>query len=161
MQLFILDREPTVAVQCLSDCHVRKMCLETAQILSSVMCLNHYDSLEDMPKPYNPKHPVIQAIKTPSQINWVLHYNDALQEEYEYRFGKEHAYWGIRFDYNVMYNLYPFPSVKSPEGLARDFKDFTTDKTDIVEAHRDYYRHKKTIIKNWAYTNRKEPGWLV
>lgn len=161
MQLSILDREPTVAVKYLSDCHVRKMCLETAQILSSVMYLNHYDLLENMPKPYNPKHPVIQAIKTPAQINWVLHYNDALQEEYKYRFGKEHAYYGIRLYYNVMYSLKPFPPVKSPEGLARDFKDFCTDKSDIVEAHRDYYRYKKSIIKNWKYTLRKEPEWLV
>ena len=37
MQLFILDHDPGRVPAMLCDVHVRKMCLETAQILSSVI----------------------------------------------------------------------------------------------------------------------------
>lgn len=159
MQLFILDKNPILAVRCLCDCHVRKMCLETAQILSSVMFNKGITVDEALPKPYNPKHPVIQAIQTPEQINWVLCYNFSLHHEFYMRFMKVHAYNTLKYKYaNALCDNKQYFSC---EGLARDFKDFYTDKTDIVEAYRDYYRYKKTIIKNWTYTNRKEPVWLM
>ena len=31
---------------------------------------------------------------------------------------------------------------------------------EIVEAYREYYRFKKSIIRNWKYTNAEEPEWL-
>lgn len=37
MNIFVLDKNPSMAAQMLCDCHVRKMCVETAQILSGVM----------------------------------------------------------------------------------------------------------------------------
>ena len=40
MQLFILDYNPKKAAQMLADTHVRKMCLETAQILSAILIKN-------------------------------------------------------------------------------------------------------------------------
>lgn len=159
MQLFILDREPSVAVQYLSDCHVCKMCLETAQILSSVMFNKGITVDETLPKPYNPKHPVIQAIQSPEQINWVFCYYFSLHHEFYMRFHKPHAYNILKYTYADA--LYDIKRNISCEGLARDFKDFCTDKSDIVEAHRDYYRYKKSIIKNWKYTYREEPEWLL
>lgn len=53
MQLFILDYEPSASVQMMSDCHVIKMCLETAQILSSVRFNKGFEHNEIIPKPYN------------------------------------------------------------------------------------------------------------
>ena len=159
MQLFILDKNPTLASRYLSDCHVIKMCLETAQILSSV-CFNRGISIpKQCPKPYNPKHPVIQAIKTPEQIQWVVSYNYDLHTEFLHRFGKPHAY----FWNSILYcDLLGVQNKKtSCNDLACDFKDFYTEKSDIVKAHRQYYKYKKSIIKNWKYTNRIEPVWLV
>lgn len=161
MQLFVLDRCPVHSAMYLADVHVIKMCLETAQILSSVMTIKGLPLFEGAPKAYNTRHPVIRAIDTQDKIDWVLRHNLALQVEFIYRFHKQHKYYKLALDYikklsslNLMFNI------QLPEGLARDFKDFTTDKTDIVEAHRDYYKFKKSIIKRWKYTNREEPEWL-
>ena len=59
MQIFVLDYDPKKAASYLSDIHLNKMCLETAQILSSIMVVNHIDLVEGMPKPFNVRHPVI------------------------------------------------------------------------------------------------------
>lgn len=72
MQLFILDFTPSVSVRMMSDCHVIKMCLETAQILSSVRFNKGFEHNCLIPKPYNPKHPVITAIDNQEKINWLL-----------------------------------------------------------------------------------------
>ena len=39
MNIFVLDPDPEKAASMLCDCHVRKMCLETAQILSACMVI--------------------------------------------------------------------------------------------------------------------------
>ena len=59
MQLFILDYAPRRAAGMLCDVHLRKMCLETAQILSSVLFLQGRELCPEMPRVYNPAHPVI------------------------------------------------------------------------------------------------------
>ena len=64
MQLFILDRNPYRAVEMLADVHVRKMCLETAQILSAVMVINGNLLSENMPAIYNINHPQLALHQT-------------------------------------------------------------------------------------------------
>lgn len=161
MQLFILDRCPVHSAMYLADVHVIKMCLETAQILSSIMAIKGLPLFEGAPKPYNTRHPVIKAIDTQAKLNWVLNHNIALQAEFIYRFHKQHKYFKLFGNYiETLSVLEQVAKQASPEGLARDFKDFTTTKEDIVEAHRDYYKFKKSIIKRWKYTNREEPDWL-
>lgn len=161
MQLFVLDRCPVHSAMYLADVHVIKMCLETAQILSSVMVIKGLPLFEGAPKAYNTRHPVIRAIDTQAKINWVLHYNLALHIEFMYRFRKKHKYYGLARTYiGTLTMMEQLTENESPEGLARDFKDFTTTKEDIVEAHRDYYKLKKSIIRRWKYTNREEPAWL-
>ena len=61
MNIFVLDEYPSVAAQMLCDCHLRKMCVETAQILSGVMLRRGMELLDGMPRPQNVKHPVIVA----------------------------------------------------------------------------------------------------
>ena len=158
MQLFILSRSPLESAMSLSDVHLRKMCLETAQILSSVMCRKEIPLRIDMPCPYHLNHPVITAIRTREQINWVASYNEFLHLEYLIRFGKHHAYCRLAEGYTGI--LYDPSCGCSPEGLARDFKDFQTAEPDLISAHREYYRFKKTIIRNWKFTGTEEPLWL-
>jgi hypothetical protein len=159
MQLYVLDYNPQKAVEYLADCHVIKMCLETAQILSYVRFNNGMEYIEGLPKPYNPKHPVIKAINSPEKINWLLDYNKAIHQEYIYRFNKEHAYHKIVDIYEGLRNSCGY----SLEHLdfARDFKDFSTPKKDLVESFKDYYRFKKSIIKRWKYSKRIEPDWMA
>ena len=159
MQLYVLDKNPSKAVEMLADCHIIKMCLETAQILSSVIENNHLTKSENLPKPYNPNHPVIKAIDNQFKINYVLDYNSELHKEYIRRFNKPHAYFKLVKDYFDI--LKKSTTIKDDFSFARDFKDFNSEKNDIVEAYREYYRYKKSIIKRWKYTNSVEPNWLL
>lgn len=159
MQLFILDKDPGVAVQYLADCHVVKMCLETAQILSALLMIEGHSLLPGLPKPQNLTHPVIRAIDTNNKKLFVALYNYKLQLEYTHRFNKTHAYRYLVPYYREI--LCKDNTSYDCSGLAAVFKDFTTDKEDLIQAHRDYYRHKKQLINKWKYTKRKEPAWLL
>lgn len=160
MQLFILDRHPILAAQMLCDTHLRKMCLETSQILSGVMFHRHLPLRRMMPQVYNPHHPVITAINSPAKINWVLRYNAALHNEYFYRFGKYHAYYPLSAIYIRILYTPGIPQEENQWDFARSFKDMKCDEPDIVEAYRRYYRFKKQLIRNWNYSRRPEPYWL-
>ena len=161
MQLFVLDYNPEDAVKSLSDIHLRKMCLETAQILSSIMVNKGVPTCFNMPKPFNLKHPVIKAINTSKKINWLLEYNHKLHDEYLYRFGKSHSYHSLVDLYkSKLLKHISEKTEKSDLDFAKDFKDVEILDEDIVEAYRKYYKYKKSIIKQWKYTNREEPTWL-
>ena len=157
MQLFILDRDPEVAASMLCDSHLRKMCLETAQILSSIMTIKNISPESGMPKAYNLKHPVITALETPYKIDWIVLHNIALHREYIRRFGKEHSYMKLA----MQYKKYLFSeNAEFDDSFCRNFKDFQSPHQDIVAAYRSYYIHKKSIMKKWSYTNAAEPVWL-
>ena len=160
MQLYVLDYNTQKSVEMLSNCHVIKMCLETSQILSSVRFNLGVDLNNLMPKPYNPNHPVIKAINNNHKINWLLDYNRCLHNEYIYRFDKKHSYFKLIELYEDMRDNSINELNIDFLDFARDFKDFNTNKTDLVESFREYYKFKKSIIKNWKYTKRKEPIWL-
>lgn len=159
MQLFVLDYLPQNAAMMLCDKHLRKMCLENAQILSCLLAerevLPWY-----MPKVYNPRHPVVLNLNTPGKINWCIDYNDFLHQEYFFRFGKDHSYRKLAGIYRAGLSV-PLSDGK-PETLdfARNFKDFVPVSQDIVQAYREYYCYKKKIMKSFVYTRRPEPEWL-
>jgi len=160
MQLFILDLDPEKVPAMLCDAHVRKMCLETAQILSSVIRLQKKKLPPGLPKPYNVNHPVIRALDTAQKINWAVQFNTALQREYCRRFGKKHAYFERAESYRKI--LFRPGAAILPTGwtFARAFKDVKITELDIVTAYRQYYRHKRKVIRNWHYTKTEPPGWL-
>ena len=158
MQLFILDRDPEKSAQMLCDVHLRKMCLETAQILSCVLVRSGSVPESGMPRPYNRHHPVVKALDTPFKINYVLHLNSALHKEFFHRFGKHHVYHKLCPLYYA--KLYQETTTED-WSFCRNFKDFTPVEDDIVSAYRSYYRYKKSIIRQWQYTRRNEPEWLL
>ena len=159
VQLFILDENPRKAAICLCDKHLRKMCLENAQILSSVMFNWHLSRLPAMPKPYNPQHPVIKKIDNQAKLNWVLIYNLALHREYVYRFGKPHAYSALAPEYIRL--LYRRGVAADDLSFALVFKDFSSASSDTVTAYRQYYCYKKRAMKDFSYTKRTQPAWLI
>lgn len=161
MQLFILDYNPIKSVEMLSDCHIIKMCLETSQILSSIRFNKGLKWISPLPKPYNPNHPVILAINNSDKLNWLLDYNQALHDEFVFRFNKKHCYFDLIKYYENLRDNAILNYKKSNLTFARDFKNFNTNKIDLVESFRDYYKFKKSIIKRWKYTNREEPKWLI
>lgn len=160
MQLFILDEIPERAAGMLCDSHLRKMCMETAQILSSVLYRRGRAVPEQLPKPYNPSHPVILAVDTPEKICWVIRYNLSLHREYFRRFGKRHAYYSFCRIYRKLFSCTAISLRKEDLTFARDFKDIEIREPDIIQAYREYYRYKKKKLRSWKYTNAPEPDWI-
>ena len=157
MQLFILDPEPEAAATMLCDVHLRKMCLETAQILSSVIVRCGGELLPQMPRAYNINHPVITALDTPFKINWAVRHNEGLQREYGYRFGRRHAYWSLTAVYRE--KRFTAGAVVEDWSFARNFSGVGIAEPSIIGAYREYYRYKKQLLSRWHYTRREEPPW--
>jgi hypothetical protein len=157
MNIFVLDKDPGLAVQMLCDCHVRKMCMETAQILSGVMLRNGFKLIDRMPKPQNVNHPVISAIDAPEKIIWVCVYYYYLLKEYAYRFNKLHKYTGVFLEYYPIFTPGVMPDCT---GLAKYCGDLDVSQLDIVSAYRMYYTEVKKpqlIAKNlWKFTQRED-----
>lgn len=161
MNIFVLDKNPKKAARMLCDCHLRKMCVETAQILSGVMLRRGIPLLDGMPKPQNINHPVIVAAEaTQEATKWTVDYNDFLYLEYRYRFDKEHALFHIAAEYQEFLTQIEVCKSDYCTHLAKCCGDLDVANLDIVTAYRKYYTEvKKTQLaaKNlWKFTNRED-----
>ena len=163
MNIFVLDVKPSKAAEMLCNCHVRKMCMETAQILSGVMLRRKLELLRDMPKLQNLNHPVIVAADSDpvdDALDWVLNYNFALHKEYAKRFGHCHAYSVLTLKYiNELWSGGDGDCTK----LSKCCGDLDVEDLDIVTAYRKYYTEvKKPALANqklWKFTNRED--WTI
>ena len=161
MNIFVLDEEPDVAAQMLCDYHLRKMCVETAQILSGVMLRRGIALLDGMPKPQNINHPVIVAAASATDAtNWTCFYFFFILREFHIRFGKHHKYFAIfplYFD-----TLLGIDLSDDHTKLAKCCGDLDVSGLDIVTAYLKYYTEVKkpqlqakglwhfTKIKDWT-----------
>lgn len=146
MNIFALDRDPAKAAQYLCDKHIVKMCLETAQILSTIS--------GGLYKPTHANHPcTLWAKETLGNYRWLLQHGKAIGLEYSYRYGKEHKSTEIilsceDFKPNDIESMTSFVLAMPDE-----FK-----KSDPIESYRDYYMSKQ-LFCNW--TNRDIPEWFL
>jgi Pyrimidine dimer DNA glycosylase len=135
MNIFVLDTNPVTAAQMQCDKHVIKMCLETAQILSTV-CGGPY-------KPTHAKHPcTLWAAANRTNFNWLVRHGLALCAEYTARYGKRHKCQAV------------IESIAPPAWLPIGVSDFVQcmpdefkDKDPVV-AYRKYY-HSKAAFATW------------
>ena len=159
MNVFVIDKDPAVAAQMLCDCHVRKMCVETAQILSGVMLRRGMTLLDGMPKPQNVNHPVIVAAASSEEAtNWTCFYFYSILREFHIRFKKPHKYFTISPLY--LDALVGIDSSDDHSNLAICCGDLDVSGLDIVSAYRKYYLEVKkpqlSAKKMWKFTNRKD-----
>lgn len=160
MNIFVLDQEPRVAPSMLCDCHVTKMCVETAQIIGGTLNgFNMFMTACYFPKTPNINHPVIKAVNTIESFNWLLLYFSEILDEFKYRRGKPHKYdkEGVRHLINDLYcNYRPY----SCEGLYKCCTGMNTDGLDVVTAYKQYYTElKKPQLQNknlWKFTKRED-----
>jgi len=88
MNIFVSSFDPIESAQFLDDKRVVKMCLESAQILSTVMNEN---GLNGPYKTTHKNHPIVKWVKESSENYWwLIEHFSALCDEYNLRFNKEH-----------------------------------------------------------------------
>lgn len=158
MNIFFLDRDPILAATNQCDCHVVKMVLESAQLLSTAHQKNHREK-NKLPiyKITHPNHPCTHWVESgEDNYLWLAKHAKALLDEYYFRYGKVHKSTPI-----INWCAYWIPNI--PEGwtepaqaMPDEFKD-----DDPVEAYRNYYVYKSQTLKRFRYSRREMPKWLV
>lgn len=160
MNVFVLDLDPAIAARYHNDAHVRKMIVESGQILSAALRANGVESLI-LYKETHKNHPCTRLAATNrNNFLWVLTLMEELGREYKHRTGKIHKSMGIvseihRYQYRI------------PDGSNLGFAQAMPEKyksNDVVSAYRDYYKNEKKFMKNGrlmeVYTNRDLPEFL-
>lgn len=171
MNLFVTDIDPVQCAIALDDKRVGKMLMECNQMMS--VGIKYYDPAAESGWEDGPglvtlgkthmNHPVsIWVRETRANFLWCCHHAEALEVEFEHRFGKKHAS-GERTPYLRKFStlipygsLTPFQNSAANHGLGIDF----SEETNVTEAYRAY------LAKRWAtdklepkWTNRSEPSW--
>lgn len=144
MNIFILSRDPILAAQYQCDKHVVKMCLETAQILSTINGGPY--------KPTHPHHPcTVWARSSQANYEWLWMHGMALCEEYTHLYGKRHK----SQDVIEQLSIAPVSGGELTEHIQCMPDQYKC--ADVVEAYRAYYRGDKEGFAKW--TKRKVPDW--
>lgn len=152
MNIFILDYNIKQSAQYHCDKHVVKMCIEYAQLLSSV----HHHYLGDAPYRLTHKnHPcAIWARASLSNYEYLLELALELGDEYTYRYGKHHK------SIQIVESLPPIKFIDI--GLTNFAKAIANPEIkaipDTVDAYREYYRKEKSNFATWK--NRPVPDWM-
>ena len=161
MNLFILDRMPSIAAQFNNDAHVRKIILEAIEMMGYA-----YDDGDFKPWPWLHKtgrhvnHPMsIWVRDTRQNFDWTLQHAYALCEEFTFRFGKIHK-CQAHLDW-IASNL-PLDNLPSlfqtdwPRCFA-EYKQSIELSDNAVFDYRRYYMIAKRHLAKW--TRRGEPEW--
>jgi len=167
MNIFVLDRNPTIAAQQMCDKHVVKMIVESAQMLST--CHRMADGeLETRPSvsgkrmvPYyrlddwresklykavHFKHPCnIWLRESVNNYQWLFKHFGALLREYRLRYDKNHKCEDL-YDALVWVpqNIPFIPQTEFAQAMPDEYKQ-----KDVVLAYRSYYNKFKSDIAKW------------
>jgi hypothetical protein len=176
VNIFYVHTDPVIAAQSLVNTHCVKMCLETAQILSTAHRLldgrqipgkskngrnvkryvldDHRDGVVYQATHVN--HPsTVWARTSVENYLWLVEHYYGLLGEYQHRYGKVHACNRIAYDLqSPPKNLTDYDMTVMP--CAMDKQYIISD--DPVVNYRNYYVNGKKHLH--AYTNRQPPEWM-
>lgn len=184
MNIFVLDKKPETAAKYHCDKHVIKMCIESAQLLSTAHRLldgsqstyfsaksNKYKKhwlLQDVREPIiykvaHPHHPATKwVMQSSANYNWLYRLFVALCDEYTFRYNKT-----IKTDLLLRDILANLPAnipvcssdIVSNFVLAMKSSPECMDHSDPIESYRKFYMTKtKRFGMNW--TRRRKPLWF-
>ncbi len=184
MNLFYLDENLDKCAEYHVDKHIVKMPLEVAQILCTSIWIDQFlgfipralnkeerdvlnaekAKIKHLPlaerpiTPYLPmmyNHPcTIWARSSLDNHEWAHCYGNALNDEYRYRYGKEHK------SIHEVVNKLPEPVNMQRVGFTTfglAMPDELKDYDNPIQSYRDYYHLDKATFASWKY--RDKPHW--
>lgn len=181
MNVFILDTDPVLAARAHNDVHVRKMIVESGQMLSTTYrmltgeeqrrpsasgkTMQRYWKIEDelddiLYKAVHFNHPcTVWTRQSKAHWDWHLALFNALCDEYTFRSGKVHE--TDRKLRDILNSLeMEFPTDKFLGfAVAMDQYPHCKVPNDPVQSYRNYYVDQK--LRFTAYTKRETPEWLA
>ena len=152
MNIFVLDLDPIVCATYYNNAHTIKIILESAQLLSNV----HWAVNGNGPcnKAFF-NHPCsVWARASRDNYVWLSQLAHALCVEYEYRYGKVHA-WHDKVHW-LMDNIPYLPDIGLTP-FAQAMPGYCRVEGNAVEAYRNYYCYEKTHLAQWKV--RSVPEW--
>ncbi len=154
MNIFCTSDCPIESAQFLDDKRCIKMCLETAQLLSSALRLCGHSG-EGLYKITHKNHPSnVWARTTQGNYKWLLEHFRALCNEYTRRTGKTHASSKLLPIFERGVSLIPvgerMPFSNNARNLTKGV-DFTHEK-DTIKAYQLY------LSERWE-SDKREPKW--
>ena len=160
MNIFFLDKTPEGSAEMLCDKHVPKMLLESAQMLSTAV-QQYTDTPEGiLYKSAYPNHPMTKWVgENKANFKWALDNALWINNEYEYRFKKNHKSFRIIqniLDNNFMWDIPSnnrFSITYPPQCMPDEYRN-----KNHVTAYRNYYKGEKEYFAKWE-KGRSEPKW--
>lgn len=156
MNIFVLSYDPEQAAKYQCDKHVVKMCLESTQLLCTVVHLLG-KNVDGLYKKTHVNHPCTVVIKDSVQLrSWLIDHTFHLFKEYTYRYGKVHKSQEVfmravkQLFYTKNYNKHTLPFAKVTNN----------DLDNVVLSYRKYYR-SKYLEMDMKWTNRKMPQFML
>jgi hypothetical protein len=173
MNIFVLDRDVDRCASYLHDSHLRKMIVESAQMLctahrvldnkDTIRYEGRYkdtlvDNIYELYKETHTNHPcTVWTRETLGNYLWHFKLFYSMGCEYMYRFGKSHK----------SYMSLSLPLSSPPNNINRS-REMTLHPLvmpdiykvdDAVESYREYYRKEKVNMSK--YTKREKPKWAT
>ena len=158
MNIFYLDKNPSIAAEMACDKHVVKMILESAQLLSTAHRVIDGDEYADkvgLYKMAHKNHPSTIWTRTSTEnYMWLNRYFGALCREYTYRYGKHHASERLigllaHVPKGLTYSGFTDPPQCMPDYCKGE---------DTVLAYQNYYILEKSRFAKWK--KRPVPEWF-
>jgi hypothetical protein len=157
MNIFYIHKDPIVAAQMLADDHIRKMQIESAQML----CTAHWETGGEAPyKRAHKNHPsTIWTRQSLQHYKWLLKHGLEICYEFEKRYGKRHATQAV-LEWCEL-NIPNIPNVEFVEPPLCMPEEFKID--DAIGSYRNFYINDKVKIKklDWKKNPEKKPNWVL
>jgi hypothetical protein len=144
MNIFYLHSDPVIAAQAMTNKHVVKMIIESAQLLSAAHHILDGDKAsEDLYKVTHKNHPSgIWTRESIENYNWLYRHFIALCHEYTKRYGR------IHMTQTKLESLLSHPPMQIPKTIATPIKVAISDtkwhvKHNPIQSYRNYYVGEK------------------
>lgn len=157
MNIFYLHEDPYTSAKAMTNKHVVKMILESAQMLSTAHHVLDKDQVRNKDKLYKPTHQnhpsSVWVRQSKEHYMWLYKHFIALSTEYTKRYDKTHLTYQRLASYLQEYpeNLKNDTFTQPPQAMPDIYKD-----TDSVRAYRKYYLNEKikedTDLERFAIT---------
>lgn len=158
MNIFASDTDPVKSAQALDDKRVVKMCLESAQILSSALHKLGYGR-SNIYKPTHVNHPCVKwAARSKGNFHWLVLHGLALNEEYKTRFFKiySHKSTSVILSCAEIIKGVPLDELGMTPFVA--LVDVTGN-ISVIKKYRIYLNQTKWKNSNPKWTKRGPPTW--
>jgi len=147
MNIFVLDERPSISAKYHTDKHVRKMIVESAQMLSTA----HQIINGPNPKVYKvayKNHPcTIWVRQSKSNYSWLYQLFENLLKEYTRRFNKHHKCEQLLQPLSVVPNIAKSELTSFALAMPEQYKS-----TNAVRSYREYYVNEKQHLFFWTDT---------